>query len=72
MQSQHFHLLAHLLLLDVQHGVVDGDKDVLRVHVVHQTTGREDLQDTLYKDKRLPISFQSVSDFNRCYLSKGR
>lgn len=72
MQSQHFHLLAHLLLLDVQHGVVDGDEDVLRVHVVHQTTGREDLQDTLCKDKRPPISFQSVSDFNRCYLSKGK
>lgn len=58
LQSQHFCLLAHLLLLDIQHSVVDGDKDVLRVHVVHQTTGREDLQDTLYEGRRRQSVFK--------------
>lgn len=58
LQSQHLRLLAHLLLLDVQHGVVDGDKDVLRVHVAHQTTGREDLQDALCEDRRQQSLFK--------------
>lgn len=60
LQSQHLWPRAHLLLLDVQDGVVDGHKDMLRVHVAHQTAGREDLQDALCKDRKAPGAFQSV------------
>lgn len=40
-------VFAYLLLLNVDHGIMNSDKDVLRVHVVHQAAGGQDLQDTL-------------------------
>lgn len=57
LQSQHLWPRAHLLLLDIQDSVVDGHKDMLRVHVAHQTAGREDLQDALCKDGRRQLRF---------------
>lgn len=63
-QSQRLCLLAHLLLLDIQHSVMDGDKDMLRFHVAHQTAGREDLQDALYEGRR----HQSL--FRVCHLEQ--
>lgn len=71
LQSQHLCLLAHLLLLDIQHSVVDGDKDMLRVHIAHQTTGREDLQDALYKDRRHQSLFK-VCHIEQMLLIKGK
>lgn len=70
LQSQHFCLLAHLLLLDIQHSVVDGDKDVLRVHVVHQTTGREDLQDPLYEDRRRQSVFKVCQIYQMLHIKR--
>ena len=43
--------LTYLLLLNIHHSIMNGDKNVLRVHVVHQTTRCEDLQDAHLEDR---------------------
>lgn len=39
--------IVYLLLLDIRHSIVNCDKNMLRVHVIHEAAGCEDLQHAL-------------------------
>lgn len=48
------------LLLYVDHSIMDCNKDMLRIHVVHEPAGCENLQYTLYRREKILLSGNSL------------